>query len=290
MLFKLQKVRSDYDGFLHLSELSKTWRNVLDEKLKLDFSHCSHFDANMAAPLAAVLNRVNDNKNAIQIVGATSEVENILRKNRFLKKYGYGELEDINHTTLPFLHIPNSDTQSFAGYLSRNMNGKGIPRMTAELEKAFRRSIFEIFQNCVSHSASDRGVFVCGQFYPYGGRLDLTISDVGIGIRTNVRRFFRNNNLSSIDAIKWALKEGSTTKTGELPGGMGLKLLKDFIVHNNGKIQIVSRQGFYQLAKGKEVYQKLGYDFPGTTINLEINSKDKHSYRLSNQVTPDNVF
>lgn len=290
MLFHLHKVKSDYDGFSHLSALSEAWGSLSDERLKLDFCHCGHFDANMAAPLGAMLSRISDKKNAVEIACATSKVQEILRKNRFLKSYGYDVLEDTNHTTLPFLHIPNSDTQSFAGYLLRHMNGKGIPRMSPNLEKAFRRSIFEIFQNCVSHSASGSGVFVCGQFYPYDGRLDLTISDAGVGIRTNVRRHLRDNKLSSTEAIKWALEEGNTTKTGDLPGGMGLKLLKDFIEFNGGKIQIASRQGFYQLSNRKEVYKKFVSDFPGTTVNLEINTKDKHAYLFTSEATSDNIF
>lgn len=170
------------------------------------------------------------------------------------------------------------------------MNGKGIPKMTPALEKTFRQSIFEIFQNCVSHSDSMLGIFVCGQYYPYNKRLDLTISDAGVGIRTNVRRHLRNNKLSSNDAILWALKEGHTTKTGSQPGGMGLKLLKDFIELNDGKIQIASRQGYYEFSGGNEIFKKLIADLPGTTINLEINTSDTHAYGLSSETTPDNIF
>jgi len=290
MIFSLHKVKSDADGFMHLSMLAEATQDISDEKLRLDFSRCTHFDANMAAPLAAILNHATNNHNYIEIVNPKRQIEEILRKNRFLRNYGYPPLEDVNHTTLPFVHLANSDTKSFASYLSLHMNGKGIPQMSDRLEKEFRRSIFEVFQNCVSHSGSERGVFVCGQFYPYQGRLDLTISDIGVGIPTNVRRHLRNDKMLPTDAIKWALMEGNTTKTGEQPGGMGLKLLKDFIEFNGGRIIIASRQGLYQLVGKKEVYKKLISDFPGTTINLEINTKDTHRYRLRSEVTPENLF
>lgn len=136
----------------------------------------------------------------------------------------------------------------------------------------------------MTHSKSELGVFVCGQFYPNLNRLDLTISDVGIGIRTNVRRFKRDNKISSIDAIRWAIEEGNTTKTGSQPGGIGLALLQDFIKHNQGKIQIISRQGYYEFGDGVQKFEKLDSDFSGTTINLEINTNDNNDYCLCSEI------
>ncbi|HOF58934.1 MAG TPA: ATP-binding protein [Syntrophorhabdaceae bacterium] len=136
------------------------------------------------------------------------------------------------------------------------MNGKGIPRMSVAMGKHFRQSVFEVFQNAVIHSESKVGLFVCGQFYPIWQRLDLTIADAGIGIRTNVRRAL-GLKVNSVDAIQWALQEGNTTKRGGQPGGVGLKFLKDFIELNKGKIQITSRYGFYQYHDGSEMFSKL---------------------------------
>lgn len=243
----------------------------------------------MAAPLAAVLGGLNAEV-FVTISKASHSVEKILRKNSFLASYGYGALEDNNHTTLPFQRISLSDTTSFSKYLSSHMNGKGIPLMSPSLEKAFRKSIFEIFQNCVTHSGGGDGIFVCGQYYPQLHHLDLTIADTGIGIRTNVRRYLRSNEMSSVEAIRWALQQGNTTKIGNQPGGMGLKLLSEFITINGGKIQIASRQGFYQFAKGKEHFVKLTSDLPGTTVNLEINTNDTRSYQLSSDVITNRVF
>lgn len=133
------------------------------------------------------------------------------------------------------------------------------------------------------------GVFVCGQFYPLDQRLDLTIADAGIGIRTKARQYL-GRNISSIEAIRWALKEGHTSKTGSQPGGVGLKFLKDFIELNKGKIHIVSRLGFYAYSEGKESYAKLTADFPGTAVNLEINTGDTQAYRLSREISPEDIF
>lgn len=284
MVHYVPTVRSQKDGFEQLATMATAAKGLWADRLEVDFSHCGFFDANMASPLAAVLARVSDRLNAIEIVRVNSQIERILRKNGFLVAYGYSALGDSNRTTLPFTRMRLTDQGRFADYLGEHLEGKGIPRMTEGLGRVFKQSIFEVFQNAVTHSGSGLGVFVCGQFYPQLQRLDLTVADAGIGIRTNVRRYL-GRKVSSVDAIRWALQEGNTTKTGKLPGGVGLKFLRDdFIRRNNGKIQIASRQGFYEFKEGRETYEKLSADFPGTVVNLEINTADASNYGLSSEM------
>ena len=74
------------------------------------------------------------------------------------------------------------------------------------------------------------------------------------------------------------------------PGGIGLKFLKDFIAQNQGKIQLVSRFGFYEFKDNQESFQKLSNDFPGTVVNLEINTADTNTYILGSEVLSENIF
>ena len=77
---------------------------------------------------------------------------------------------------------------------------------------------------------------------------------------------------------------------GSQPGGVGLKFLKDFITLNEGKIHLASRLGFYEYCNGKETFEKLAADFMGTVVNLEINTGDTQSYRLSSEISPEDIF
>jgi hypothetical protein len=140
------------------------------------------------------------------------------------------------------------------------------------------------------HSKSESGIFVCGQFYPKKKRIDFTIADAGIGIRQNVRRYLKDNTISSCDAINWAITEGNTTKTRSHPGGLGFKLIKDFIALNNGKLQIVSRYGFYQFTAQGESVTKMQNDFPGTCLNIEINTSDTCQYCLKSELQANDIF
>ncbi len=289
MIHYLPTIHSQREGFERLASLAADAEKLYAERLEIDFSKCGFFDANMAASLAAVLARIGDDLNAVEIVKVPSGIEHILRKNRFLLSYGYNAIDDVNQTTLPYRRIQLSDAGRFEDYLNRHLKGKGIPRMTEGLGKRFKQSIFEVFQNAVIHSHSRLGVFVCGQFFPQVQRLDLTIADAGVGIRTNVRNYL-GIKISSKEAIRWALQEGHTTKTGPQPGGMGLQFLKEFIVLNKGKIHIASRQGFYEYRDGQESFQKLAADLPGTAVNLEINTGDTSKYRLRSETSPNNIF
>lgn len=289
MIYYLPTIRSQQEGFEHLAALASDAEKLNASRLEVDLSQCGFFDANMAAPLASVLARVADRFNAVEIVKVPFGIEQILRKNRFLASYGYEVVDDVNSTTLPYRRIQLSDEGRFEDYLNRHLKAKGIPRMSEGLGKRFKQSIFEVFQNAVVHSSSRLGVFVCGQFYPHLQRLDLTIADAGVGIRTNVRRYLRER-ISSVDAIRWALEEGNTTKTGSQPGGVGLKFLKEFIELNKGKIQIASRLGFYEFREDKETFHKMTADFPDTAVNIEVDTGDTRAYHLHSEISPANIF
>ncbi|MBK5247299.1 MAG: ATP-binding protein [Peptostreptococcaceae bacterium] len=148
----------------------------------------------------------------------------------------------------------------------------------------------EVILNAAIHSESDSGVFVCGQFYPQKQRIDFTITDAGIGIPEKVSKYLRIDRLDSCEAIKWALTEGNTTKGGVQPGGLGLKLIKDFIQINKGKLQIVSQFGYYEFSINGESYQELNYEFPGTCINIEINTNDSSNYCLQSELSSEDIF
>jgi hypothetical protein len=161
--------------------------------------------------------------------------------------------------------------------------------MTQKLQKKFRESIHEVFSNAVLHSQTKLGIFSCGQYFPGDHRLDFSIADLGIGMAENVSRTL-GKSISDVDAICWAVEPGNTTKTGTIPGGLGLKLLREFISLNHGRIEIVSRCGYW-LQNGTEISTRiLNTPFPGTVVNIEINTADQASYCLASEIRPEDVF
>ena len=291
MIYHLRPVRSSFNGFERLGQLASSTRDLKFDELILDMSEVKVFDAHMAAPLGAILARVADAFNAVDIVDVPGGVEKKLRKNRFLTRYRYEPLRAARRTAMPFRRLRLLSGQgAFENYVEQWLGRKGMPEMSKKARKAFKRKVFEIYQNAVIHSESDIGVFVCGQSFPRKKRLDFTIADAGIGIRETVRRYFENDRIGSVRSMQWALAPHHTTKRGRLPGGLGLQLLKEFTRLNGGKIQIASRFGFYEYSHGDENFRKMSADFPGTAVTIEVNTADESTYVLSDEIASDEIF
>ena len=290
MIYYLPAVRSTREGWETLAKLAKAAQGLYSDQLQLNMSRLDFFDANMAAPLGAILSKVADGFNTIRIVDIPGPVETILRKNLFLTHYWYKSLDDNNNTTMPFRRLRLSDEGEFEEYIHWQLTGRGIPRMSDGASRIFKKKVFEVYQNAVFHSESNLGVFVCGQFFPQQNRLDFTVADAGIGIRENVRRYFNTPRINSLPALKWALEPYHTTKSGPYPGGLGLEFLQKFARLNDGKIQIASRFAFYELSRGTETFANMAVDFPGTAVTIEINTADESIYFLESERKADSPF
>ena len=92
------------------------------------------------------------------------------------------------------------------------------------------------------------------------------------------------------EALAWALQEGHTTKRGCLPGGVGLKFLKDFMANNGGQLAIGSGGAFYRFWQGRDSVAPLGFTFPGTVVNLQIDTTDTKTYALEGEVSPESIL
>ncbi len=243
----------------------------------------------MCATFGAVLYKVGREPNTVTLSNLRSPIETILSKNGFLSHYGRAKKQDTYGTTIEYKRFEQRDDRYFAAYVEENLVGKGIPEMSEGLRKKFIESIFEIFSNAVIHSRTEMGIFSCGQFFPKKKRLVFSISDLGIGIRQTVEEH-TGQDLTAEQAIAWAMDGRNTTKDGPIPGGLGLKLLREFITMNKGRIQIVSDRGYWELSEGKISTRAFSEPFPGTTVNIEINTADTSSYYLSSEIQPEDIF
>lgn len=289
MKLALLPIRSDFDGFAQLTQLHAQVRDVRFETLELDMSGATWFDANMCAPFGAILYKTSRSLNTVKLENLTPDVKSILSKNGFLMNYGVAKSADVYKTTIEYKRFEAKDERYFAAYIEQHLVGKGMPKMSIGLQKKFRESIFEILSNAVIHAETKLGIFACGQHFPKGGRLDFSIADLGIGMKENIKKK-RGLDLTPEAAIKWATEGNNTTKTGNIPGGLGLKLLRDFVTLNKGRIQIVSDAGYWELARGAVTTKRFEQPFPGTVVNLEIKTADRQSYCLQSEKNLDNIF
>lgn len=289
MRFALGNVNSDFRGFSSLVDLAAQSASRVFEDIEIDMSATNWFDANMCAPFGAVLYRASRALNRIRLVNIQPNVQGILSRNAFLSSYGGEKRPDSFGTTIEYTRFELKDGRYFASYIEKNLVGKGIPEMTLGLQKKFRESIFEIFNNAVQHSQTQHGIFGCGQLFPKKKRIDFAVADLGIGIRENVLRK-TNLRFSAEQAVAWAMEGVNTTKTDRIPGGLGLKLLREFIMMNHGRIQIASDSGYWELRDGRVRTNRLPSPFPGTVVNLEINTADEGAYCLASETKLEDIF
>ncbi len=289
MKISLGNIQSDLGGFNRLITLLEQTKDCAFEDIEIDLACVTWFEANMCAPFGAILYNIGRRINSIKITNINPNVKAILSKNGFLSNYGRAAMRDIYGTTIKYKRFDTKDDRFFGLYIDRLLTKSGIPRMSCGLLKKFRESIFEIFSNAVIHSKTELGIFSCGQEFPKKKRIDFSIADLGIGIRQNVNKN-TGYNFTAEEAIKWALEGRNTTKRGPIPGGLGLKLLQEFIQLNKGRIQIVSDNGYWELSPRRVWTKGLSHPCPGTVVNIEINTADEISYCLSSEINPQNIF
>lgn len=290
MRIRLPSIQHDQPGFEALTNLSARTEDCYLQQIEVDLGLTSWFDADMCAPFGAILYRLGNKLNNIELTNIQPSVEKILAKNGFLSSYGRNKIPDRWGTTIPYQRFEVRDGRYFASYIEKELVHRAeMPRMSVGLLKKFRESVYEIFGNAVDHSQTELGIFSCGQFFPKKHCLNFSVADLGIGIRENVRQHAKLD-LTADEAIAWATRDRNTTKTGRIPGGLGLKLLREFVDLNRGRIQIISDSGYWLSFRGGVRKQQLLNPFPGTVVTVEINTSDKQSYVLSSEVPETDIF
>lgn len=285
----LPPIRSDYQGFSNLVNLVGRVNAMEYTPISLNMSGATWVDANMCAPLGAVLYQASRRLNTVRFEHFSDDVQRIFQKNGFLSYYGHVKRLDSWGTTIQYQRFERKDDRFFGAYIEQHFKNKAIPEMSPALRKKFWESIFELFSNAVIHSQTELGIFTCGQYFPRKDHISFAIADLGIGIpQTLINK--KGLHMAPEDAIHWAMEGANTTKTGSIPGGLGLKLLRDFIRLNLGCIQVVSDIGYWEQRVDGSVDKKtLPYPFPGTVVNIKINTADTSSYILSSE-SPRDLF
>jgi anti-anti-sigma regulatory factor len=293
MRVSLGEVRSDFSGVTELLRVCHEIQASDDRVIDIDMSHVSWMDANMCAPFGAILERLKEESRTITFWNMRAELRDILRRNNFLRTREFTGAPTMRTqgTTIDYQRFDPNDVAAFKEYVAQYLVGKGIPDMTAALQRKFRESIAEIFENAMEHSDTQLGVFACGQYYPRKERLDFSVADRGIGMRG---RILKSTGLDLPDerAINWTMEGGNTTRHPRegKPGGLGLKFVREFVRLNKGSIQIVSCSGYWRFQGGPPELRRLAAPFPGTIVNIEINAADTQTYCLRSEVNPEEIF
>jgi hypothetical protein len=251
-----------------------------EEDLILDFSGCNFLRHNAVAFIGGLVRTLQHKGRSVKIEwnSIPDKISANLEQNGFHTALT-GNKEGRSGNSIPYREDSTQDSDGFVSYLSNYWLGRGWVEISEDLKTEIITKIAEIYENAFEHAESEVGIFTCGQRYPNLSELNLTIVDFGIGIPQRVRTLSTNTNLSDLDAIQWAIARGNSTRTGCVAGGGGLDTLRHFVTQHNGKMEIISHNGYILLTKDGIICNYCSSCFVGTLININLNCDESHYYK-----------
>lgn len=287
------------DDLRDFDRLFQLWRQMNKEgsSYRLDFSRCVFLRQNAVAFLGGLIRMVEFRGGEVEIDWGSFEIDvfNNLAKNQFLYHFGEPSIfENIAVTstgnTIPFREDEEPLKEELIEYLKIFWLGRGWVHISKNLRDLIVGKVLEIFVNSFEHSQSNIGVFSCGQHFPRLNQLILTVVDFGVGIPTNVRGFLNKPTFEAKKAIEWAFESGNSTKSNDQIGrGLGLDLLKDFVVKNQGCMEVFSHDGYARITSERETYVQRSAFFEGTLISIKLQCDEKY-YMLTSETNPEFQF
>ncbi|HEF1622884.1 TPA: sensor histidine kinase [Campylobacter lari] len=278
----LKDIQSDLKGYNKILKFGKIFSEYnFSDNIIIQIE--DSFDVSLCALLGVYIEKYLKTYNII-IKSSNSKLHNI----GFLENFNY-ERNFTKHSKLKqYFHIKTkeeSKSEVFKEYVnSVILDHKEFPKISKLVKKEIAKSIFEIFDNANIHSESDK-IYICSFLDEKEHELHFSIVDSGIGFAKKLNNYF-GQKFSSENAIKWAIKEGNTTK--KQTGGLGFKLIMEFIKLNKGKLQILSGDCLYEMGDNKEKYNILDYEFYGSMVNMIFKTNDTNSYQL--KIEDDDLF
>lgn len=272
---------SSIDGYNFLANLVTQLLNEKYEVVFFDFSYCTYFETNLCAVLGSAFHEANTINTKFYITNVDDELKKRLKNNGFLQlSEGETVIKDAEQVSYSRFRI--NDEEAIMNYVEKELLSKeGLPILTFDLQREIVRYVMEIYSNGITHGGCHY-VYSCGQVITRlntnTSELHFSLVDIGRTIKRNVNEYTKSD-MSGYETISWATTGFNTTKT-EQSGGLGLKLLKEFIKNNRGSIQIISAEGFWQYSNQGVLSKNMDYSFPGTIINIVFNLKDNKLHYL----------
>lgn len=292
--FSGKNLKSNEPGYKNLLELFNNIENAIENQnvnfISINLKNINIFDYNLFAVLSAKCSEYINRGKRVKVININ---QSLYEK---LSVYNFPILNNDNNKmkkdNIKYVRFESSQNREFYNYITHIFNQKsyGLPQMTDSLKMRIIDGLGEVFGNVIMHTDS-KYVFCCGQItFGTSRRLDITVVNIGKTIKDNVKEFFEFKKMSfPKNCIEWCSESGNTTKINKT-GGLGLTILKEFININQGKLQILSDNEYWECGKRKRAINNIGYRFDGTIVNIEFNLTDKKSYRLKTEINVNDIL
>jgi hypothetical protein len=281
-----QRVSSNFRGYEFLAKIAFDTISLINEEVILNFENTISFEGNLCSVLGSVIDGMIQRRNRVKFEALSGRIQSSMQRNKFYSAITGDEGSFHNHgTTIYYCKFHAEDENGIKNYVeSELLNRKEMPQISEALKREIIIKVFEIYANALTHGQSEY-VFSSGQLYPRRSIpiINFTFVDLGKTIKNNVIEFL-GRPMKGLETIIWATSDNNSTKKENHSGGIGLKLIKEFILQNGGKVQIVSGDGFWEFSQRGAITDELSYSFPGTIVNLTFNVSDNKKYYLASEI------
>jgi anti-sigma regulatory factor (Ser/Thr protein kinase) len=187
----------------------------------------------------------------------------------------------LRETTMPLRLVANAQA---IGYLYADIVPWLAGRLSVQKEAlaTVRVCLQEIFHNISDHSGVNIGC-VFAQHFPADNKVNIAISDFGLGIPANVRQVAPA--LTDAEALRLAVQEGFTTKSNVQNRGAGLPILIRYVTAKNGGVVLLnSGRGYVSAVAGKsepKITARLEQaPYPGTLVRVILNTNSLRDFAI----------
>lgn len=143
------------DSLENIIAIYKKIQEAKDQKISLDVSSCSIFQADLCAVLGAMLFDSDKQGYYGRIEPGDNHVYSSLEKNGFVQALNNPKKSSVDQANLDNNIIPyqcfntsREDREKFDQYLNKHfLNRKEFPNLSKELKQDIRKALFEIWEN-----------------------------------------------------------------------------------------------------------------------------------------------
>jgi hypothetical protein len=264
---------TDYSGIKRLFNFYHQASEYYNTTIYIDLYNLNWLDANLSALFGSILHKlsIENNLKFSTDINFLKEKFGVLFRNGFL--YSDSTIIDEQKSTITFMNFSTTDKVGFVNYIENDLlTHRGMPDLSAKTKEQIIDSLIEVYCNIQIHSKSENPFFVCGQFFPKKSCLVFSMVDLGIGFLPAINEKTKGEVCNSLEAIKWAITKGNSTKIKK-PGGKGLFDLYEYFKGSNGNLQIITGDTFWSVDLESTVIQSYKFDKPfvGSILNLFFN-------------------
>jgi len=242
----------------------------------LDASRCERFGPVGIALLAmACAARLERGEAAVELIapendGARGYLEEV-RFAQFLESRPRGYASTQEGTPAMRLLTMSGLAYSYPKEVAELITER-VPGATEDASYPIQFCLNELLQNVFEHAFSKPGCITHARWYAAKKNVRLAVVDAGIGIPAALRRgkVEGMHKRSDADVIVAAVtQEGLTSRKGGRKGGLGLKLIRDFVLPRAGVLTVISH-GAKVTFKGNSVRKVKSPYYRGTAVEIDF--------------------